>query len=156
MLTINRIRRPRTTRVQSAPTDRRTTGGDITVNTGGTCSTEREFKQVLIKDKTYLAKAYEDIKVVFHTFDVKGPMKYQNLQDRYSTVTDKAYRVTTSYDVIIKGDAMGTNKIYRNKYENSVYMFYTAQWSDGLNCIHFAEKNPFAIVEHEEITEEDY
>lgn len=133
---------------------RRSISDKITVNTGGTCSTEQEFKKVLTHGYTYLDKDYEKTKVVFNTFDVEGPMHYKNTdgETRYMTMTDNAYRVTTDFDLITEGDAMRTNKVYRTRFENAVYMFYTAQWSDGLNCINFGIKNTSSVVEREVIS----
>ncbi|HEY8558812.1 MAG TPA: hypothetical protein VIL74_00305 [Pyrinomonadaceae bacterium] len=124
---------------------------------GGFCTTEREFKAFIVHDKTYLAKSYEKVEVIYHAFQVGAPRHYENLRgDRWDTVTDEAYPVVTSFDVITRGDAVGTNKIYRDRYVNVQYMCYPVMWSDGKNCVCFGERNAASVTSREEVTEEEY
>lgn len=126
-------------------------------NAGNFCTTEREFKAFINFDKTYLAKDYEQIEVIFNNFNVGAPRRFENMRgDRFDTVTDNAYPVTTSFDVITRGDSMKTNKIYRDRYVNASYMCYPVMWSDGKNCVCFGIKNNFAVTSREEISEGDY
>lgn len=120
-----------------------------TITSGGACSTEEEFKAIITHEKTYLARNYEEKEVIFNSFETEGPMRYKNASD-YMTVSDDAYRVTTSFDVITRGDEMKTNKVYRERYENAVIMFYP--YGSQNRCQNFWERG--ASAKRDEITEE--
>ncbi len=72
--------------------------------------------------------------VIFNSFDVEGPMHYQNSQEYYFTNTDDAYRVTTDFDAIYSYE----DRIYRDRYENNMAMCYTV--TSRNTCVCFWEK----------------
>lgn len=117
---------------------------------GGACSTEEEFKAIITKQKTFLDRDYEKSEVVFNSFDVEGPMHYENTTEGFMTMTDDAYRVVTSFDKITRGDEMKTDKVYRTRFENSVIMFYP--YGSRNECKHFYEKNGLATENYKDVT----
>jgi hypothetical protein len=70
-------------------------------------------------------------------------------------VTDNAYPVTTSFEVITESAFTGETKIYRDRYVNVFYMCYPVSWSDGKNCVCYGERNANSVG-REEITDEGY
>ena len=112
------------------------------------CTTEAEFKAIITHDVTYLARRYEKREVVFHSFKVGAPKSYQNFQEGYRTVTNAAYPVLTDFDVITTGDSMGTDRVYRARYKQSLFMCYPLTSKE--TCVCFAEKNSIPV--REEIT----
>lgn len=132
-----------------SPVERRNT----TKTNGRACSTEEEFKAIITHQKTFLDRDYEKSEVIFNSFEIEGPMHYQNMTEGFMTVTDDAYRVTTSFDKITRGDEMKTNKVYRMRFENAVIMFYPYAGS-GKECKHFYEKNGLSKDGVEDVTGE--
>lgn len=106
-----------------------------TTTNGGVCSTEAEFKAIITGEKMRLAnKDDKYAQVIFNSFDVEGPMHYQNSQEYYFTNTDDAYRVTTDFDAIYSYE----DRIYRDRYENNMAMCYTV--TSRNTCVCFWEK----------------
>lgn len=86
--------------------------------------------------------------ITFHSFTVDGPMEYTNTSGTaYAVVTDKAYRVKTSYDVTRKVlIGVERSQTQRDRYVDVIYTCYTVNWSDGPNCVCYAEKNAYPAV----------
>ncbi len=138
----------------TAPTDKQQTN-----NAGGSCSTEAEFKAIITDEKVNtMVRDYEiNRKIFFHSFQVGAPTSYKNVNGRYATLTDKAYPVSTSFDVDIKSK-IGMEKIQtvRWKYVNVLYMCYPVEWSQGKTCVCFGEKNAASVNNGDVVSEEDY
>lgn len=124
-----------------------------TKTNGGACSSEEEFKRIITEQKTFLDRDYQKSEVIFNSFEVEGPMHYQNMEPGFTAVTDDAYRVTTSFDKITRGDESGTNNVYRMRFENAVIMFYPYAGSSK-ECKHFYKKNGFPKNGVENVTGE--
>lgn len=133
--------------------------GDTTIKqtkttSNGSCSTEKEFKEIITSEKmSARADTDEDVRVDFNSFDMEGPVHYQNSQEYYFTNTDNAYRVTTDFDVIFRNDNLGKGKIFRERYENVVLMCYTVTSKN--TCVCFGEQNySYNKARRDEVTEQ--
>jgi hypothetical protein len=131
-------------------------GENAETTEGGGCSTEADFKAIITKDKMAGMLA-GDLKrdVVFHSFSVDGPMDYTNTSGtEYAVITDKAYRVVTNFDVIRKVDIGVGTQTQKDSYRDVIFTCYTVNWSDGPNCVCYAEKNAYPAVLGEVVEEE--
>ncbi len=124
--------------------------GGRKLTNGGACSTEAEFKAIITRGSTSLSRETKNTKVIFNSFDLKGPMQYKNYEEYYVTNTDNAYRVTTDFDVIYNNDELGAGKTFRDRYENSILMCYTVTSKN--TCVCFGEKNSLPKARWEDVT----
>ena len=88
-------------------------------NSGDSCTTAADFKSLIIADNSGGGSRVKT-EVTFKSFKVSGPQKLSNPEHNYGTVTDRAYKVETDYDVIRKTES-GT---FLDQYRGAIYMCY--------------------------------